>query len=423
MIGSRRAQTCDRNLLTCAPFSANIERMEYVSRFLEETIKRSLNRNKSVLLFGARQTGKTTLLGRFPPDLSISFVRPDIRQRYEKAPHLLIGEVEALPAHSSGKRPLIMLDEVQKVPVIMDVIQDVIDRKRANVILTGSSARKLRRGTLVNLLPGRVTTLKLYPFSIAEFPAKTLDERLLYGSLPGIMAAGDERERETDLESYVTTYLEEEVRAEAVVRNLGNFARFLELAASESGNIINLRKLSQEIGVAHTTIGAYYQILEDCLIAERIEPLCQSSTRKKLTRSEKYLFFDLGVRRVAAREGTKLSRETMGKIFEQFVGLELLRRAHAANPGIRIRFWRDPDGPEVDWIIDNNGAYTPVEVKWTENPASGDIRHLQTFLSEYPSATAGYLVCRIPRKARLGDRLFAIPWQSVDELASGGFVA
>lgn len=389
--------------------------MQYIPRLLEDKIKHSLDRNKSVLLFGARQTGKTTLISRFNSDLSISFIQPDIRQRYEKSPQILKGEVESVQG-SARKRPLIILDEIQKVQGILDVVQDLIDRGQADFILTGSSARKLRRGAQVNLLPGRVTTFKIDPFSLSEFPAKDINERLLYGSLPGILAVEEEADRETDLQSYVTTYLEEEVRAEAVVRNLGSFARFLELAASESGGIINLRKLSQEIGVAHTTIGAYYQILEDCLIAERVEPLTQSKTRKKLTKSEKFLFFDLGVRRVAAREGTKLSRDTMGKIFEQFVGLELLRGAHTARASTRVKFWRDPDGPEVDWVIDKNGAYTPVEVKWTQNPSDSDIRHLQVFLSEYPSAGTGYLVCQIPRKAKLSDRVFALPWQSVSTL-------
>jgi len=201
-----------------------------------------------------------------------------------------------------------------------------------------------------------------------------------------------------------------------VVRNLGHFARFLELAASESGHIVNLMKLSQEIGVSHTTVGAYYQILEDCLIAERVEPLTQSKTRKKLTRSEKILFFDLGVRRLAAREGTRLSRETLGQIFEQFIGLELLRYAHGKSAAVKIRFWRDPSGPEVDWIIDEEGTYTPVEVKWTEHPAPVDVRHLELFLSEYPSAKAGYLICQVPRKTKLSDKIFALPWASVSEL-------
>jgi predicted AAA+ superfamily ATPase len=390
--------------------------MKYIKRLLEDRIRHTLARDKSVLLLGARQTGKTTLTRQFKHDLLVSFVQPDTRQRYEKSPHLLKGEVESLIAAEAGKRPLVILDEVQKVPVILDVVQDLIDREKANFILTGSSARKLRRGTQINLLPGRLVAFRIDPFSQEEFPAKDLNERLLYGSLPGIIAVSTLPDKETDLEAYVTTYLEEEIRSEAAVRNLGDFARFLELAASESGGIINLRKLSQEIGVSHTTIGAYYQILEDCLIAERIEPLTQSKTRKKLTKSEKYLFFDLGVRRLAAHEGIKLPRDTMGMLFEQFVGLELLRSVHTKGRGAKIRFWRDPDGPEVDWVVDEDGIYIPLEVKLTENPAPSDIRHLEVFLREYKSAKAGFLLCRVPRKAKLSEKVFALPWQSIDEI-------
>lgn len=392
--------------------------MEYIRRSLEEDIRHALERSKSVLLLGARQTGKTTLTQRFDSDLLISFIQPDIRQRYEKAPSVLKNEIEALPLQKGKRRPLIILDEVQKVPAILDVVQDLIDRGIANFILTGSSARKLRKGAQLNLLPGRVVALRMQPFSTAEYSEKKLEDLLLYGSLPGLVAVKNNKDRETDLESYVTTYLEEEVRAEAVVRNLGHFARFLELAASESGRIINTRKLSQEIGVAHTTIAAYYQILEDCLITERIEPLTQSSTRKKLTKSEKILFFDLGVRRLAAREGTRLSRDMMGHLFEQFTGLELLRASYAKHKNTKIRFWRDPDGPEVDWVVDEAGHYIPVEVKWTDRPTLKDVRHLEVFLSEYPSAKAGYLVCQIPRKMKLSEKIMALPWQLIHEIVT-----
>lgn len=393
-----------------------MQTMRYIKRLLEDRIRHTLQRDKSVLLLGARQTGKTTLTNQFRHDLLISFIQPDIRQRYEKSPHLLKGEVESLVSGETGRRPLVILDEVQKVPIILDVVQDLIDRGKANFILTGSSARKLRKGAQINLLPGRVVTFRMDPFSLREFPANDLNERLFYGSLPGILSVVSRQDRETDLESYVTTYLEEEIRSEAAVRNLGDFARFLELAASESGGIINLRKLSQEIGVSHTTIGAYYQILEDCLIAERVEPLTQSKTRKKLTKSEKYLFFDLGVRRLAAHEGTRPPRETMGILFEQFVGLELLRAAHTKGGGTKIRFWRDPDGPEVDWVIDEDGTYAPLEVKWTKNPAASDIRHLEVFLSEYKSAKAGYIICQVPRKIKMSEKIFALPWQNIDEI-------
>ncbi len=390
--------------------------MKYIKRAIESKIRDTLHRNKSVLLLGARQTGKTTLIDQFKYDLMLTFVEPDIRQRYEKSPHLFKGEVESLGKSKAWKRPLVIVDEVQKVPAILDVIQDLIDRKKANFILTGSSARKLRTGARVNLFPGRIVAFRMDPFSVQEFSALDLNERLLYGSLPGILGVKKFSDREVDLGSYVTTYLEEEVRSEAIVRNLGVFARFLELAASESGGIINLRKLSQEIGVSHTTIGSYYQILEDCLVAERVEPLTQSKTRKKLTKSEKYLFFDLGVRRLAANEGTRLPRDTLGMLFEQFVGLELLRGTHIKGHGAKIRFWRDPDGPEVDWVIDQEGAYTPVEVKWTDNPMTKDIRHLEVFLSEYSSARLGFLICQVPRKIKLSEKIFALPWQSLSDI-------
>src|SRR3989338_8570228 len=167
-----------------------------------------------------RQTGKTTLISCFKSDLFISLVPPEIRQRYEKSPGLLTGEVETLENKGVSKRPLVFLDEVQKVPSILDSVQDLIDRRKANFILTGSSARKLRRGSQVNLLPGRVVALRLDPLILREAPASNLEERLLFGALPGILSVAHSEERETDLESYVTTYLEEEIRAEAVVRNL-----------------------------------------------------------------------------------------------------------------------------------------------------------------------------------------------------------
>ena len=389
--------------------------MKYKIRLQEEQIQKALARGKSVLLLGPRQTGKTTMLDRVKRDLYLSLVRPDVRQRYERAPSLLTGEVEALKKMTKGV-PVVFIDEVQKVPKLLDVIQDLVDRGQASFILTGSSARKLKRGMATNLLPGRVVSLRLDPFVLAEAETDSLENRLLYGSLPGIVACNNTDDQETDLASYVTTYLEEEIRAEAIVRNLGAFARFLELAAAESGQIVNARKLSQEIGVAHTTIAGYYDILQDCLIAERIEPLIKSNTRKKLTRSPKYLFFDLGVRRLAAREGTKPTRETWGHWFEQFVGLELLRCARAQQRRVQLHFWRDPDGPEVDWILEEAGHYLPVEVKWTDAPTSADGRHLETFLKEYPQATDATIVCRCPRKMRLSENVTAIPWQDVDQL-------
>jgi len=403
--------------------------MIYIDRTIEEALARALARNKSVLLLGPRQTGKTTLICRQPHQLHINFIAPAIRQRYERNPSILSGEVEALRASFSGLTPgpvankiaveplpLVILDEVQKVPEIMDVVQDLIDRKVAQFILSGSSVRKLRRHGYTNMLPGRVISLRLDPLSMQEATPKNLEECLLDGSLPGICAVPDPTDRQTDLSSYVTTYLEDEVRTEAVVRKLGPFARFLEYAAADAGRIINAHKLSQEIGVSQPTIKSYYQILEDCLIIDRVDPVSQSQTRKKLIRAQKYLFFDLGVRRLAAREGRNLPLETMGHLFEQFVGLELLRLLRSTNAQQRLRFWRDPDGPEVDWILDTSDGYTPIEVKWTDRPSLNDARHLRVFMREYTRATAGFVVCRTPRTVQLSPQVQAIPWQELGRI-------
>ncbi|MFH1879088.1 MAG: AAA family ATPase [Candidatus Omnitrophota bacterium] len=392
--------------------------MRYIYRSQEKNILDAVRRNKSVLLLGARQTGKTTLINRIEHDLAISLIRPDIRQRYEKEPGLLAGEIEAIAEKKRSGRPLVLLDEIQKAPELLNVAQDIIDRKVANFIFTGSSARKLYRGAKANLLPGRVIAARLDPFTLTEFGTNEIKDRLFYGALPGIMQVEDTKNREKDLESYVTTYLEEEVRAEALVRQLGSFARFLEYAASESGDIVNFRKLSQEIGVAHTTIKDYYQVLEDCLIAERVDPLTKSRTRKKLTKSSKYLFFDMGVRRVAAREGTRPPRDRFGSLFEQFVGLELIRSGRLSDRNVKILFWRDPDGPEVDWIIEREDEYIPIEVKWTDAPSERDIKHLRTFLSEYKNSTTGYLVCQTPRRVKLDKNIYAVPWKETDDLVT-----
>jgi predicted AAA+ superfamily ATPase len=389
-----------------------MEFMTYIPRKIEDDLRHHLARGKSVLLLGPRQTGKTTLIERLDADLKISFVTPGERQRYERAPDRLLDEIAGLAP--AAERPVIILDEVQRVPALFDVVQAAIDRKQAQFLLTGSSARKLRRGG-VNLLPGRIVTLRLDPFRLDELPQADLDQLLLFGSLPGIWNVPSLSDRETDLRSYVETYLEEEVRAEALVRNVGVFSRFLELAAVESGNIVSFRALSQEIGVAHSTVASFYEILEDCLVAERIDPVTESRTRKKLTRSSRWLLFDLGVRRLCAGEGKRLPRDRLGQLFEQFVGLELVRLSRGAAD-TAVRFWRDPDGPEVDWVVAKDGGYVAVEVKWTDAPPARDVRHLRLFLAEYPTARAAFVVCRAPRRARLDDRIYALPWQELQAI-------
>lgn len=391
-----------------------------INRHLNKKLLQTLEQGKSVLLLGPRQTGKTTLINQIPADKRVTLANPRDRLRYEKAPFALTAEIEALAEKVLPKRPLIIIDEIQKIPMLMDAIQDLIDRHIAIFVLTGSSARKLRRSGQINLLPGRVIPLRLDSLSQTELalplPNYLLNDQLLDGSLPEIAMQASNIERETLLEAYVTIYLEEEIRAEAAVRDLGPFARFLELAASESGKIVNFSKLSQEIGVTHSTIAHYYQILEDCLVAERIEPIVLSKTRRKLSKTQKYLLYDLGVRRIAAREGRRLSRDHMGHLFEQYVGLELIRALRLSQPRASVKYWRDPAGPEVDWVIETQDRYIPIEVKWTETPSHQDTKYVQCFLDEYPQATHGFIICQTPHAMKMSEHITALPWHRIHEV-------
>ncbi len=381
-----------------------------VKRSLEASFFEQLKRKKSILLLGPRQTGKTTLLKTLKSDLYLNLSLTQERHRFEKNPDLIIKEVEAL----NKKNPVVVIDEIQKVPEVLDPIQILIDEKKAIFVLTGSSARKLRRQSEINLLPGRVISMRMDSFMNSEF-GQELETHLIYGSLPGIATILENKQKNIELKSYVDTYLEEEVRAEALVRNLPNFYRFLEMAALESGKIVSFNAISQSVGVAHTTIRSYYEILEDCLLVERLDPISESVSRKKLTKSSKYLFFDLGVRRVAAEEGVKLGSHRLGDLFENYVGMELIRESRQKQ-ATRVHFWRDPDGPEVDWVIKSSGKYMPIEVKLTDSPSNSDIKHLRIFMNEYPCPNGAYVVCTTPRRFNIDKNITAIPWQEIPKL-------
>lgn len=390
--------------------------MTYILRHLQQKIEKTLKRGKSILLLGPRQTGKTTMLHKLSIDRYISLANLETRIGYEQDLGRLAREVEAL-AGKCPHKPIIAIDEIQKIPILTDAVQDLIDRDKAQFILTGSSARKLRKTRTLNLLPGRIIPLHMDPLMIEELPfeKRNLEQLLLFGSLPEIALEDDSEIREENLQAYVSLFLDEEIRVEAMVRNVGQFAHFLHLAAAESGNSLNFDKISQDIGVSRTTISTYYQILEDCLIGERIDPLSQSETRKRLVKTSKYLMFDVGIRRVSAKLGTKLSSEMMGRLFEEFVGLELLRTLRYYSPRSHLKFWKDANGPEVDWVVEKPGEFLPIEVKFTDKPTLSHAKHLRLFMQEYP-AQKGYIICRIPYRQKFSSQVEAIPWQEIPQI-------
>ncbi|MBB70879.1 MAG: hypothetical protein CMF50_00585 [Legionellales bacterium] len=404
--------------------------MKFIHRLLESRIDNILSRDKSILLLGPRQTGKSTLLvEQITTNLEYSFLEADVRRRYETNPELLLGELKAYRTlNDNTAKPLVYIDEIQKIPAIMDTIQYAIDQKLANFVLTGSSARKLkhnRENIELNLLPGRVIELRMDALSVLEMSPQMLDinDLLLNGSLPEIIQQKNASDKEELLNSYVNIYLEEEVRAEALVRNLASFSRFLTYAAIGAGKETNINKLSEELGLSRHTLNEYYRILMDCLVVNRVEPLTKSPSRRRLTKAVKYLFFDLGVRRIAAGEGLRLPQKYYGDLFEQFVGNEIVKLIHLFLPQAKLKYWHDHAGPEVDYVIEFNRQYIPIEVKWTETPSRSDARHVFKFMDEYDCMTPGYIVCRTPKPVQLADNVIAVGWGSFisilkDKLAS-----
>tara|TARA_R110000868_G_scaffold158036_3_gene385769 strand:+ start:12127 stop:13344 length:1218 start_codon:yes stop_codon:yes gene_type:complete len=388
--------------------------MSLFKRNISKAIQRALERGKSVLLMGPRQTGKSTLAGLMKPDLEISFAVPSNRLHYEQNLDALQFEAEAL-AKDIGKMPLIAIDEVQKIPILLDLIQHLIDKKVAQFILTGSSARKMRE-TKANWLPGRVILFYLDPLMLSEMQEETpeLETLLAFGSLPEVVTTNDDDDSWELLNTYVATYVQDEIRSEALVRDVGDFVRFLPIAATESGKLVNYNQLAQEVGVSRHTLSSYYQILEDCLIVDKVEPFTKSKKRNRLVKAPKYLFFDLGVKNAAAKEYVKhSSSEHKGQLLEQFVGIELLRIIREKSWMATLYYWRDNDGPEVDWVVKLDKKLIPVEVKWKDMPRDKDMRHLKTFLNEYDEADIGYVICRCQRPMKMAENIIALPWQQL----------
>jgi len=391
------------------------------------------------LLFGARQTGKSTLLRSLLPDDTLVFdlADPQERTRLLAKPELFLQACRALPAHRKGQT--VWVDEAQTVPALFDAVQRLYDadKRRWRFVLCGSSARKLRT-TGANLLPGRSFLHRLYPLTLAEhppmtlppqhaesplpfpwpgvrppahrFPAWDLEARLAYGALPGIVAS-EARDRAELLRAFAIVHLEEEIRREALVRDWGAFVRFLQLAARESGHILNYAAISQEAGISQPTVKSYYQLLEDMFIGFRVLAYSRSP-RKNLLSTPKLLLFDLGVRHTAAglTPSEDLVQAHPGPLLEQWVGIELWKRLQYLGDGT-LYYQGTRDGAEVDFIVERTGLLTPIEVKWSENPSLADARHLLTFLGEHPwQARHGYIICRCSRPLQLHDKVTALPW-------------
>lgn len=363
-------------------------------------LKSLLEKKQSLLILGPRGAGKTwyikTLLKDSPNTLTLDLLENDVYLKYLKQPSLLRKEIEYILDKTTGL--LVFIDEVQKLPVLLDEVHRTIEdfKGHCQFVLTGSSARKLRKAH-ANLLAGRALYIHFVPFHFREIDfVKHLDKILQYGTLPSAFLEEDEEVVIHYLKTYTDTYLKEEIREEALSRNVADFSKFLELAAFENGSPVNYLKMGRQVGVSDNTIRTHYEILEDTLIATRV-PAWTYSLKKQLTHSAKYYFFDNGLINALTGElRTELRKSSYryGKLFENIAINEILRYNQLEGFDYSYYHYRDSKGGEIDLILQKNIKSPPIaiEIKSTDMPLEKEFPTLLSFQRENPEARL-YILC------------------------------
>ncbi len=388
----------------------------------------------SFFLFGPRQVGKTTLIkNSFGLDscLIYDLLIPEELRRLKMNPGRFRDEV----IYRDSKYTHVFIDEVQKLPEILDEIHYLLEnmKKPPAFIVSGSSARKLKRSN-ANMLGGRAFSFSLFGLTHLELIQSSkfsLYRSLEFGSLPAIylLSMGDGtvaeigvRQQWQDavlaLRSYVNTYIKEEIQMEALVRNLDTFTEFLKLAADENTNVLNYSNIASDIGVSSATVKEYYQILEDTLLGFYLRPY-SSRLRKKLSKHPKFYFFDTGVTRALQQKlSLELTPKTkeFGKAFEHFIIKEFIYTANYLNPDYKFSYYRTENNAEVDLIIEApTGKVFAVEIKASDTPRNSELKGLKSFKTLVPKAS---LICAslAEKRYKLDDDIWVYPWAEVFEL-------
>lgn len=384
---------------------------EYITRILD------LPRDRSFFLFGPRQVGKSTLIQhRFSQESTIFYNLLLQKQltRLSKDPDLLIEDLKTRPA----EKEIVVIDEVQKLPQILDVVHYIIENTKnpPRFILTGSSARKLKRGQ-ANMLGGRLFSYSLMPLIFPELKTDesfSLKKVLEFGTLPNIYLEKNTKLAAELLDSYVDVYLKEEIKAEALVRNLTSFTEFLRFAAEENGNNINFSSIAKDTGVSSNTIKEYFQILDDTLLGFYLLPFSRT-VRKKVVKSPKFYFFDTGIKRALCNETSlelELKTKAYGKAFEHYIVKEIVHAAKYLNRNLEFSFYRTESGAEVDLIISKpNKEICAIEIKAKDHIRKSDLRGLKSFKAVCPEAQL-FCVSLAPHVQDL-DGIKVLPWQKI----------
>ena len=357
---------------------------------------RALVEHRSVFLFGPRQTGKSTLVRHTFPDAAVyDLLEADTFHQLSTHPEHLRQTLEP-------ERRIVVVDEIQKCPPLLDEVHLLIERNRdLRFVLTGSSARKLKRGG-ANLLAGRARVARLHPLVSAELDDGRLLDRINHGGLPAFLDAAEPRQ---DLRAYVGTYLQEEIQAEGLTRSIGNFGRFLEVAGLTNGEQINFAAVASDAGLAPSTVREHYRILEDTLVGEQLPAFRKTRTRKPVA-TARFYFFDIGVANTLRRTGAiEPGSDAYGRALEHLVFLELrawLDYRRRDNP---LTYWRSRSQLEVDFVV---GDAVAIEVKAKSRVSTRDYKGLLALAEEVPLRRK-LVVCHEPRRRREDNGVEIVP--------------
>ena len=355
-----------------------------------------LLRKKSVFLLGPRSTGKSTLIGQQLPEArTYDLLDADVFNRLLREPRLLAEENE--------RNVIIAIDEIQKLPQLLDEVHRLIERDKRRFVLTGSSARKLKRGAS-NLLAGRAWETRLFPLTFGELPRFDLTRYLNRGGLPQVYDSDDFAE---ELKSYSNLYLREEIQAEGLTRNLPAFARFLDAIALSNGEELSYQGLASDCGLPASTVVNYVQILDDTLLGFSVASFKRTKKRKAITRGKHFLF-DVGVTNTLCRRGViQPKSELFGKAFEHFIVLEARAYLSYARRDDELAYWRSTSQFEVDLII---GDRLAIEIKSTDLVGDRHLRGLRA-LKEEKGLIRDFAVVSLDKHARrTEDGIHIWPW-------------
>lgn len=347
--------------------------MEKVTRFFNPV-------GQSFFLLGPRGTGKSTMIKElFPDALYLDLLLPDVFRAYLARPERFRELV-----YGNKDKKVFVLDEIQKVPELLEVVHSLLEEKKGRqFVMTGSSARKLRKaGT--DLLAGRSIMKRMHPFIAAELKGRfSLDAACKYGMLPVVLDSADPV---ASLHAYLDLYVREEVQAEGLTRSIGNFTRFLEAASFSHGSILNISNIARECGVERKVVEGYVRILEDILIAYRV-PVFTRRAKRATVQHPKFYFFDAGLYSILRPSGPlDQPEQKAGIALEGLVAQHLFAWLDLRHPERKLYFWRTSAGSEVDFVIYGNGLFQAIEVKNASVLHPRDLKSLKSFGEDYPEA-------------------------------------